>query len=82
MLNNYRIATMIEIVRFCEPLRDMSHIMSRLGLNSVEAESCIAILMQRKLLLENNGKYQITRQGRSYLNFHDRINRIVDGRAR
>jgi len=64
---------MVEIVRFCELLRDKVRIMNKMSLNDVYAEAYLTILTQQKLLRQNNGKYLKTEQGRRFLTVHDRF---------
>jgi predicted transcriptional regulator len=65
------------IIRFCETSKDKGRIMNRLGLNDVQAESYLAILTQRSMIMQNNGKYLITTKGRDYLSSYDRLRKIV-----
>ncbi len=55
----------IGIVRFCESPKDNARIMSRLGLNDVQAESYLAILTRQSMLMQNNRKYVVTTKGQS-----------------
>ena len=54
------ISERIGIIRFCETPKDKGRIMSRLGLNDVQAESYLAILTRQSMLMQNNGKYVVT----------------------
>jgi len=67
----------LEIIRFCETPKDKSRIMSRLGLNDVQAESYLAILMQQSMLAQNNGKYVVTSKGQGYLSSSERTRKII-----
>jgi predicted transcriptional regulator len=71
---NERIVIMTEIVRFCSPSRDETRIRNRFSLNSVQAEAYLAILKQRQLLAQNDGKYHITERGKSFLTSCDKLN--------
>ena len=66
----------IGIIRFCETPKDKDRIMSRLGLNDVQAESHLTILTKQNMLIQNNGKYVVTERGQSYISSSDRIRRI------
>ena len=68
--------TMTEIIRFCSLSRDETRIKNRFSLNSVEAEAYLSILKQRNLLKQDNGKYQVTERGKSFLASYDKINGI------
>ena len=65
------------IIRFCETSKDKGRIMNRLGLNDVQAESYLAILTRRSMIMQNNGKYVITTIGQGYLSSYDRLRKIV-----
>jgi predicted transcriptional regulator len=67
---------MSEIIRFCSLSRDETRIRNRFSLNSVQAEAYLSILEQRRLLRQNNGKYQVTERGKSYLASRDKISGI------
>ncbi len=73
---NERILLMTEIIRFCGLSRDETRIRHRFSLNSVQAEAYLSILKQQKMLIQNNGKYQITERGKSFLTSCDKINGI------
>jgi len=64
------------IVRFCETSKDKGRIMTKLGLNDVEAESYLAILTRQSLLMQNNGKYVVTQKGQGYLDSYNRLRKI------
>ena len=64
------------IIRFCETPKDKGRIMNRLGLNDVTAESYLTILIAQSMLMQNNGKYIVTKKGQGYLSSSDRIKRI------
>ncbi len=66
----------IGIIRFCETPKDKARIMSRLGLNNVQAESYLAILTKQSLLTQSGGKYVVTVNGQGYISSHDRIRKI------
>jgi predicted transcriptional regulator len=66
----------IGIIRFCETPKDKSRIMSRLGLNDVQAESYLAILTRQSMLMQNGGKYVVTVKGQSYVYSSDRIRKL------
>lgn len=70
------ISERIGIIRFCETPKDKERIMHRLGLNSVQAESYLAILTKQSLLTHNDGKYVITTNGQGYVSSYDRIRKI------
>ena len=72
-----RIETVSYIMRFCETSKDKGTIMNRLGLNDVQAESYLAILTQRSMIMQNNGKYVITTKGQGYLSSCDRLRKFV-----
>jgi predicted transcriptional regulator len=76
MINDERITVMTEIMRFCSLSRDETRIRSRFGLNSVQADAYLTILKQRKMLTLNNGKYQITDRGKTFLTSCDKINGV------
>lgn len=69
---------MVEIVRFCELPRDKVRIMNKMSLNNVYVEAYLAILIQQKLLTQNNGKYLKTEQGQRFLTVRDRVTRVVE----
>jgi predicted transcriptional regulator len=66
----------IGIIRFCETPKDKGRIMSRLGLNDVQAESHLTVLTKQNMLIQNNGKYVVTERGQSYIFSSDRVRRI------
>ena len=66
----------IGIVRFCEKPKNKSRIMNKLGLNDVQAESYLAILIRQSMLMQNKGKYVVTTKGQSYISSFDRIRKI------
>jgi predicted transcriptional regulator len=66
----------IGIIRFCETPKDKGRIMSRLGLNDVQAESHLTVLTKQNMLIQNNGKYVVTEKGQSYIFSSDRVRRI------
>jgi predicted transcriptional regulator len=70
------ISERIGIIRFCETPKDKSRIMSRIGLNDVQAESYLAILTRQSMLMQNNGKYVVTSKGQGYISSSDRIRKI------
>jgi predicted transcriptional regulator len=70
------IAERIGIIRFCETPKDKGRIMSRLGLNDVQAESYLAILTRQSMLMQSNGKYVVTVKGQSYISSSERIKKI------
>jgi predicted transcriptional regulator len=67
----------LEIIRFCETPKDKGRIMSRLGLNDVQAESYLVILKAQSLLAQKNGKYVITDRGQGYLSSYERTRKIT-----
>ena len=69
---NERTLLMVEIIRFCGLSRDETR--NRFSLNSVQAEAYLSILKQQKMLMQNNGKYEITERGISFLTSCDKIN--------
>jgi predicted transcriptional regulator len=73
---NERTFLMVEIIRFCGLSRDETRIRNRFSLNSVQAEAYLSILKQQKMLMQNNGKYEITERGISFLTSCDKINGI------
>jgi predicted transcriptional regulator len=64
------------IIRFCETPKDKGRIMSRLGLNEVQAESYLDILTRQSMLMQNNGRYITTLRGQDYIASHERIKKI------
>jgi predicted transcriptional regulator len=70
------ISERIGIVRFCEKPKNKSRIMTKLGLNDVQAESYLAILTRQSMLTQNEGKYFVTTKGQSYISSFDRIRKI------
>jgi predicted transcriptional regulator len=70
------ISDRIGIIRFCETPKDKGRIMSRLGLNDVQAESYLTILTKQSMLMQNEGKYVVTTLGQSYISSSDRIKKI------
>ena len=74
MMNNDRRMVMTEIVRFCNLSRDEARIRNQFSLNSVQTEAYLAILKRQKLLTYNNGRYQATERGKSFLITCDRLN--------
>jgi len=70
------ISERIGIVRFCEKPKNKNRIMSKLGLNDVQAESYLAILIRQSMLMQNEGKYSVTTKGQSYISSFDRIRKI------
>ena len=66
----------IGIIRFCETPKDKGRIMSRLGMNDVQAESHLTVLTRQNMLIQNNGKYVVTEKGHSYIFSSDRVRRI------
>jgi predicted transcriptional regulator len=66
----------IGIVRFCETPKDKERIMNRLRLNSVQAESYLAILTRQSMLMQNGGKYVVTDLGKTYLASFERVKKI------
>ena len=70
------ISERIGIIRFCETPKDKGRIMSRLGLNDVQAESYLTILTRQSMLMQNKGKYVVTTKGQSYIFSSDRIRKI------
>jgi predicted transcriptional regulator len=67
----------LEIIRFCETPKNKGRIMSRLGLNDVQAESYLVILKAQSLLAQNNGKYVITDRGQGYISSYERTRKIT-----
>jgi predicted transcriptional regulator len=67
----------LEIIRFCETPKDKGRITSRLGLNDVQAESYLAILLAQSLLAQKNGKYVVTNRGQGYLSSYERTRKIT-----
>lgn len=70
------ISERIGIIRFCETPKDKGRIMSKLGLNDVQAESYLAILTRQSMLMQSDGKYVVTTLGQSYISSSDRIRKI------
>jgi predicted transcriptional regulator len=70
------ISERIGIVRFCEKPKNKSRIMVKLGLNDVQAESYLAILTRQSMLMQDKGKYIVTRKGQSYISSSERIRKI------
>lgn len=70
------ISDRIGIIRFCDTPKDKGRIMSRLGLNDVQAESYLTILTKQSMLMQNDGKYVVTTLGQSYISSSDRIKKI------
>jgi predicted transcriptional regulator len=70
------ISERIGIIRFCEKPKDKGRIMSRIGLNDVQAESYLAILTRQSMLMQNNGKYVVTTKGQGYISSSERIRKI------
>jgi len=64
------------IIRFCETPKDKGRIMSRIGLNEVQAESYLDILTRQSMLIHNNGRYITTLRGQDYIASHERIRKI------
>jgi len=73
MVLSDRLEIVSHIIRFCETSKDKGSIMNRLGLNDIQAESYLAILTQRSMILQNDGKYVITTKGQGYLSSYDRL---------
>jgi predicted transcriptional regulator len=70
------ISERIGIIRFCETPKDKGRIMSRLGLNDVQAESYLAILTRQSMLMHNQGKYVVTNLGKCYIASYNRTKKI------
>ena len=66
----------LDIIRFCETPKNKDRIISKLGLNEVQAESYLAILTKQSMLMQNNGKYVITMKGQGFISSSDRIRKI------
>jgi predicted transcriptional regulator len=64
------------IIRFCETPKNKDRIISKLGLNEVQAESYLTILTKQSILMQNNGKYVITEKGQGFISSSDRVRRI------
>jgi len=64
------------IIRFCETPKNKDRIISKLGLNEVQAESYLAILTKQSMLMQNDGKYVITVKGQGFISSSDRIRKI------
>jgi predicted transcriptional regulator len=77
MSSNDKTILMVEIVRFCQSVRDKDQIMNRMNLNNVYAESYLSILTRQRLLMKNNDKYLRTKQGNDFLIVHDMFRKIV-----
>jgi predicted transcriptional regulator len=71
-----RLGLVSNIIRFCETPKNKTRIMDRLGLNDVQAESYLAILMQQSMLMQNNGKYVMTMKGQGYICSYERFREI------
>jgi predicted transcriptional regulator len=70
------ISERIGIIRFCGTPKDKGRIMTKLGLNDVQAESYLAILTKQSMLEQSDGKYVVTTMGQSYISSSDRIRKI------
>jgi predicted transcriptional regulator len=70
------ISERIGIVRFCETPKNKGRIMSRTGLNDVQAESYLTILTKQNMIMQNNGKYVVTTKGQEYIFSSERIRKI------
>jgi predicted transcriptional regulator len=70
------ISERIGIIRFCKTPKDKGRIMSRIGLNDIQAESYLAILTRQSMLMQNSGKYVITTKGQGYISSSERIRKI------
>jgi predicted transcriptional regulator len=66
----------IGIIRFCETPKNKDRIMSRLGLNDVQAESHLTVLTRQSMLTQNKGKYVVTIKGQSYIASSERVRKI------
>ena len=66
----------IGIIRFCRTPKDKGRIITKLGLNDVQAESYLTILTKQSMLEQNDGKYIVTSMGQSYISSSDRIRKI------
>ncbi len=64
------------IIRFCETPKNKDRIISKLGLNEVQAESYLTILTKQSILMQNNGKYVITEKGQGFISSSNRVRRI------
>jgi predicted transcriptional regulator len=64
------------IIRFCETPKDKGRIMSRLGLNEVQAESYLDLLTRQSMLAHDNGRYITTIKGQDYVASHERIRKL------
>jgi predicted transcriptional regulator len=71
-----RLGLVSHIIRFCETPKNKTRIMDRLGLNDVQADSYLAILMQQSMLMQNNGKYVMTMKGQGYISSYERFREI------
>ena len=76
MAASNRVGIVSNIIRFCETSKDKGRIMSRVGLNDVQTESYLTILMQQSMLVQNNGKYVATSKGQGYLSSFNRLRKI------
>ena len=76
MAVNNKLGIVSNIIRFCETSKDKSRIMNRVGLNDVQAESYLTILIRQSMLAQNDGKYVITIKGQGYLSSCDRLRKI------
>ena len=66
----------LEIVRFCGTPKDKERIMSRVGLNDVQADSYLDILIQQSMIKHNDGKYVVTSKGKGYVSSSDKIRKL------
>ncbi len=64
------------IIRFCETPKNKDRIISKLGLNEVQAESYLTILMKQSMLMHDNGKYVITMKGHEFISSSERVKKI------
>lgn len=72
-----RLGIMSHIIRLCGTAKDKGRIMNRLGLNDVQAESYLTILMQQSMIMQNNGRYVITTKGQGYISSYNRLRKMV-----
>jgi predicted transcriptional regulator len=64
------------IIRFCETPKDKGRIMTRLGLNEVQADSYLVMLTRQSMLIHDNGRYITTLKGQDYVASHERIRKL------
>ena len=77
MVFNDRLEIVPHIIHFCETSKDKGRIMTRLGLNDVQAESYLTILTQQSMIMQSNEKYVATTKGQDYLASYERLRKIM-----